>query len=498
VTRLSRPTRLAAVRARLGQVPRPLALLLVLAAIQVVAWSVVTAPFQGPDEYGHFAYAQYLAETGKLQSSTTGRDPLSSELRTALVQLNLRSSLGVPAAKPGWTAAEQDLWRRYEARVTHKQRANGNGPSIFAKNPPLYYAYVAIPYEVFRGADLFTRLFFMRMASALLYLAAVALTWLMARELFGPRLWPCTLATAAVALLPKLAFMGAVLNPDIMLVAVWAAFGVVALRTVRLGPSVRRVVGLSLLAVASALTQGRGLAISGPYVVTLAATLVRHRPARREAVRALGAGAAVVGVPLLAYRLALGARGNGGQLYGGEVNAGSAFNLRQFASYLWQFYLPRLSFMQPRLGPAYGYRQVFIDSFFGTFGALEVRWKASINEFLQIAAALGLAGLLGAVVVRFQTLRRNWAPALVLLSMLVSMLGLLHYASYRALLGGGADPLITGRYLLPLAPLFGVALAFTLASLPRRVSALAGAFVIAAGVLLQLEGLGLTFTRFHA
>jgi Predicted membrane protein (DUF2142) len=486
------------VASRARQLPRPLAWLLALAAIQVVAWSVVTAPFQGPDEFGHFAYVQYLAETGKLQSSTKGYSGVSSELATALVQLNLRSSLGVPSAKPAWTAADQAYWRSYESRVTHKDRANGDGPSIFAKNPPLYYAYLAVPYELFRGADLFTRLFFMRMASALLYLAAVALTWLMAREVFGRRLWPCTLATAAVALLPKLAFMGGVLNPDIMLVATWAAFGVVALRTVRLGPSVRRLVGLSLLAVASALTQGRGLAIAGPYVVTIAAALLRHRPPGRDALRALGAAAGVIGVPLLAYRLALGSRGGGGgQLYGGEVNAGAGFNLRQFASNVWQFYLPRLQSMRPRIGPAYGYRQVFVDSFFGMFGALEVRWKETVNDLLQVAAGVGLAGLFTTVVARFGAIRRNWPSALVLLSMLVSMMTLLHYASYRAL-QTGVDPLITGRYLLPLAPLFGVAVAFTIASLPRRASALAGAVLVAAGVLLQLEGIGITLTRFHA
>ena len=47
----------------------------------------------------------------------------------------------------------------------------------------------------------------------------------------------------------------------------------------------------------------------------------------------------------------------------------------------------------------------------------------------------------------------------MLAAIAVSMIGLLHLASYRALVGSG-DPLITGRYLLPLVTVFGLAVAF--------------------------------------
>ena len=46
-------------------IPRPLAALLTVATIQVARGCLVLPPFQGPDEDAHFAYVQYLAETGK-------------------------------------------------------------------------------------------------------------------------------------------------------------------------------------------------------------------------------------------------------------------------------------------------------------------------------------------------------------------------------------------------------------------------------------------------
>ena len=56
---------------------------------------------------------------------------------------------------------------------------------------------------------------------------------------------------------------------------------------------------------------------------------------------------------------------------------------------------------------------------------------------------------------------------------------------------------VAGRYLLPLVSLFGLAIAFVCASLPRRAGPVAAAAVLAVGVLLQLGGLGIELARFY-
>ena len=91
------------------------------------------------------------------------------------------------------------------------------------------------------------------------------------------------------------------------------------------------------------------------------------------------------------------------------------------------------------------------------------------------------------------------AGFLLLVAMVVFCVGFLHLASYRALAGGNAgDPLIVGRYLLPLTCVFGLAVAFLVTSVQRRYQLAFAAVILSLGILLQVGALGLTFARFYA
>jgi hypothetical protein len=68
------------------------------------------------------------------------------------------------------------------------------------QNPPAYYAYEAVPYWVFHWTDAIGRQLAMRLASVLLGMLTVGLTWLLAAEL-TPRIWVRFVAAAVVALL---------------------------------------------------------------------------------------------------------------------------------------------------------------------------------------------------------------------------------------------------------------------------------------------------------
>jgi hypothetical protein len=258
---------------------------------------------------------------------------------------------------------------------------------------------------------------------------------------------------------------------------------------------------MCLLAAAAALTHGRGL-VNVPVAVTaLVVAWIRFRPGVRQVAGQLAVMAGTLGGAASLYLL-FGTPGGGGAAYGGQVgalNSGPPFNFRQFLSSIYQFYFPRLPGMRPRLGPAYGYRQVFIETFFGAFGWLEVTFKPRVYAVLEVASAIGIVGLYTAFVTRFRSIRRQWPAVIVMLSLLVTNIVFLHYVSYRALLGnGGTNPLIVGRYLLPMISLFGLAIAFTVGSLPRRLGPPVAAVVLAAGVLLSLTGIGITAVRFYA
>lgn len=494
------PAALERMRSAARRVPRPLALLILVGALQALAWNLALPDFQGPDESGHFAYIQHFAETGSFPSATAGTSPNSGEVSTELLWLNLEPTLGDLGGKPAWTSADLKLWRAQDGALPASSRADGLGPNPIAKNPPLYYVVMAAPYRVFIWLALPARVFVLRLFNALFYLATIVLTWLLAGEVFGRVRWKQVLAAGVVALEPQLAFMSAVINADTLLATLMTAVLYSSVRLVNRGPTVRRVLATSGLTAATLLTHGRGLAAVPVLVTALAVSLIRHRTPLLDGLRRVAGAAATVGAALIAYVL-FGKGGSGG-LYGGQVselNSGAGFNVRQFLSSVYQFYFPRLPSMQPRLGPEYGYKQVFIETFFGTFGSLEVAFKQRVYDVLQVLSAVGLVGLYTAIVARRRALLRAWPVVLVMLSLLVTTLFFLHYVSYQALLGDNAtDPLIVGRYLLPMVSLFGLAIVFTVGTLPRRIAPLVGGAILALGLLLSLAGIGITAARFYA
>jgi 4-amino-4-deoxy-L-arabinose transferase-like glycosyltransferase len=480
---------------RVRRTPLPLAILLVLALVQGLAWAAMTAPLQGPDEPAHVAYAQHLAETGHGPSNAPRAGSVSSEIAIAQSELNLLSIIGHSNGRPTWSALQ---------RVSHKlddlpasARKNGSGPNAVAQNPPLYYVYEAIAYRLSPNQSLFGRLFAMRVANVLLYVLTVGLMWALAGEVFA-RQWLRFLATAVVALHPKLASLAGSINPDTLLVTVSTGFVLAGLRLLRRGPTLGGVTAVAALAGLGALTHGRGLALVPPAVIVLAIAWLRGRPPRREALRqgAL-AGGALLACLIVAF-LWTRSGSSGGGAFGGEVGRATneSFRPRQFASYLWQFYLPPFSFLSPPIGPAYGYRQMFIETFFGGYANFEVNFRPAIYDWLQILAFLGLGGLYTTVFLRWRTLWSRWPTVLFVVSVLVSLLAVLHISSYRHLQQSG-DPIITGRYLLPAVALFGLAIAWVIGSLPRRIGPCLAALLLAGFVLLEIEGFLINAQRFY-
>ena len=67
--------------------------------------------------------------------------------------LNLQPLIGNLTAKPGWSPVDLKLWHEAERTLPAGAATNGSGPNAIAKNPPLYYALMAIPYRLFLVAS---------------------------------------------------------------------------------------------------------------------------------------------------------------------------------------------------------------------------------------------------------------------------------------------------------------------------------------------------------
>ncbi len=109
---------------RARAIPRPLAALLVVATIQVVAWMIVLPPFQGPDEDAHFAYVQHLAETGQRPDGPDGNGLVySTEQGEAMKWADLFVLRGVIAARPGLDGGPGETLARGRDGAAGRRRA---------------------------------------------------------------------------------------------------------------------------------------------------------------------------------------------------------------------------------------------------------------------------------------------------------------------------------------------------------------------------------------
>jgi len=141
---------------------------------------------------------------------------------------------------------------------------------------------------------------------------------------------------------------------------------------------------------------------------------------------------------------------------------------------------------------------MFIETFYGTYGSLDVTLRPRILDAVQIASTCGLIVLVLGISARWTAIRARWPIALFLVITAGSLIVFLNYVSYRALATGPPDPLIVGRYLNAGIALWAIAIAVTLWTLPRRASAIGAGLVLGGGALLQLDALASTLTRYFA
>jgi hypothetical protein len=473
------------VTGRLRRIPAPLALLLAVATLQTFAWIIVVPPFQAPDEDSHLSYVQRIVDEHKIpwrpHGGPTTPPNFSPEIQRAEVLPVLQPLIGNIAARPGWTSADEALWRRGQALAGPRDRDSGASYTASLKNPPVYYLYAALPYAAAKSGSIFDRLEWTRLWNIPLLLIGLVFVWLVIGELAG-RGRPQVVGTAAAALLPQLTNITTGVAPDIMLVAEWGAALYVMLLVLRRGPRPRLVALLVALCVLASLTHGRSLAVFVPALLAVGFALARERGWRR--LTPLRMTAALWAVFVLVVLV---------------VAAGGKGSIRQFLSYVWQFYLPRLGFMTPKIGPSdYGFHQAYVDRLYTNLSWLEVVVPHGVEQLLWWGSLAALVALVVVLVLRRATVRARAAEVVVLVTAILTLMLGLQLAAYRDMVADPVDPILTARYLLVLLPLFGTAVVLIVGALPRRVAAVVTGLVLAAGVVLQIEALGLLVERFYA
>lgn len=472
--------------------PRALLALLAVAVISAVAWSLAVAPLQQPDEPNHMARIQRMAEGGKLDS-TPSRD-WSSDQAAGAGAVNTLGLPGYPTIKPSWDPQADKAYRKVADAVTAKQRRDADAPTGADTNPPAYYVWGAVFYHL--GGDFLTRVWVLRLLGAVWLAVTVLGAWLLIGELAARQRVLQVAGAGFVALQPILGSISSAVSPDGMVIALSTLALWLMVRTARRPPSAANVVGLVVALALAGATKSQALALVPAGLVALLITFGRHTDARRFTRGRFGllpavlAGAVAV-VALVALLLVAAPR------IAPQLSLGELPSPRRFGAYLWEYYLPRPSFLQPipNLGDP-RFTVTWIRQGWGLFGPLDASLPEVFFTLIKVGGWIVVAAAAAAVLLKRRSIDRGAAVVLGLAALL-TWLGL-HFTEYKLLISYASGPILQGRYLLLLVGVGALVVAAAVSLVPRPARLPVTAVLLGSLFVVQAAGLDAALARYFA
>ncbi len=458
----------------LRRVPTAAWVCALVACINAVCWSILTPPFQVPEEPAHFAYVQQLAEAQRLPVGSTEEYSPAEEI--ALRDLRHGYVQFVPGQGTISSLAEE---RPLEHDLSEPLSTRGPGDAgRAATEPPLYYALEAVPYELGSGGTLLDQLELMRLLSAVFAGLSALFAFMFVRETLPNCRWAWTVGGLGVALAPLLGFMSGAVNPDALLCTVSAALFYLLARAFRRGLTYTLAVAIGTATAVGLLTKLNFLGLVPGVAIGLIVITIQALPrSRRSACIASAIALTIAASPVLLY-LAFKSSASSTSL--GFISNSASDATRQGSllheiPYIWQLYLPRLPGMTNYFPGISTTRQLWFDGVVGLYG-----WADTVFPGWVYGVALVPAGLLTFLCLRTllacrAALETRTLELLVYAVMTVGLLTLVGVGSYA---NGRNGPFSEPRYLLPLLPLAGAALALAARGAGRRWGPAVGATIV--------------------
>ncbi len=488
-------------RATLAGVPRAAWSCAAIAILSAACWSIITPPFQAPDEQAHFSYAQYLAETGHLPSSNA--DTYSPEESAVLVDLHQGELRWHPEVRT--ISSPEAVGKLRRDLAAGLPRVGGGGAGVAASEPPLYYALAAIPYTLGSSGNLLERLELIRLMGALMAGLTALFTFLFVREALPRVRWAWTVGGLAAALMPLLGFTSGFLTPDGMLYAVCAAIFFWLARAFRRGLTWKPASALGALIGIGFLTKLNFIGLApGIFLglVVLGVRGVRETPNGPRVARAFGPMALAIGIAMspiclyVVFNLI-----NGHRTFGLVTSAVKGVSERESSVvaeivYIWEFYLPRLPGMTDNFPGLSTIRQVWFNRVVGLYGWLDTTFPPWVYTFALLPAGAMAALALRSLIACRSALRRRLPELLVYVVICVGLMALIGGDSKLASSSEGAG-YAQPRYLMPLLPLAAAMVALAARGAGRRWGPVAGALIVTVFFAQEIFGQLLTVARFY-
>jgi 4-amino-4-deoxy-L-arabinose transferase-like glycosyltransferase len=489
------------VREGVRRIPRAGRVCFLIAFVNAAVWGVVVPPFQVPDEIAHFAYAQYLAETGKPPPQGPG-DQYSGEEQQTLEALDFFTVVGRAGQRGILTRAENHTLQAMLS--THPSPIGQGGATSITNQPPLYYALEAIPYWLSPSHEILTRLAFMRLLSALMAACTVLAIFLFLRELLPGSPWAWTVGALVVAFQPMFDFIASGVQGDNLLFLASATTFLALARAYRRGLTTRRAALIGIATVAGVL--GKLTFVALVPGIALAVLLLGWRawPHRRgRSLLDMGVAAAIVVIPAVAYAV-LNATvwHRGGPTAGGFAGAatgalpiGHTINFKETLDYIWQLYLPRLSFMHKEF-TYFPLTAVWLNGSIGRFGWLDYsfpEWVYTVAKLVFIV----LAVLAATTLVRMRS--RIWRLLPLLACFAVMAAGLMSAIGYAGIRFRAVNdlPFEQARYLFPLLAFYALFVVLAARAAGRRWAPALGAALVVLAMAHGLFAETLTISRYY-
>jgi 4-amino-4-deoxy-L-arabinose transferase-like glycosyltransferase len=492
----------AALHDALPRVPRAARLCALVALANGLAWSLITPPFEVPDENAHYAYVQQVAERGTVPHHVPPERQLSPAQDATLAAIRFYNIVGEKLNPAPWSSLQQ---QQVQAVESAHLSTRGSGDALTATyNPPLYYSLEAVPYEIGSSGSVLDRLALMRVLSALMGAVTVLLSYLFLRELLPARRYVWSAGALAVAFQPLFAFMSGGVNNDDLLYLMAAGTLWALARTFRRGltPANGALVGAFLgLGVVAKLTL---LGFVPAVAVGLALASRRAWPADRAAALrgcawAVGLAAAPIGTYLALNRFVWtrGAIPGGIGSVPAPAGATARFDFTQELSHIWQLFLPPVG-MRHQFGylPLW---QTWFKGFVGKFGWLDYGFPSYAYKIALAPFAILALLAAGELVRRREAFRRRLGEFAVYALATAGVCVEVGVQSYREMVQtGGTGHFEQPRYVLPMLCLYGAIVALAVRFAGRRWGPALATLVVVAALGHDLLAQAVTISRYYA
>jgi hypothetical protein len=485
-------------KARLSRVPALVWVIVALTFFHGAAWAVLTPSFQGADEIVQMGYVEYVAENGVPPTRTVRGAGFAKDAGEAINEIPWSTT-----GDPSWSEGRWNRLDRALDRIDDRpqNRSNPDAAGYQSGNPPLYGYLMAVPYHVagWLGGDVLDRMTAVRLATSLLGALAVLFVILFLRELFPRRRIAWYAGGLAVALQPLFGWLIGSVNNDVLVVVSGSGLLWLLTRAFRRGLSVKLALALGVMLAVGLLAKVSAYGLGAVLAWSLLILVLRDRARWRTVVPLAILALAVAVVPIGIVTAIRNAQAIGVAPSWAGDGPKAARSTRELVSYVWQFWLPKLPFMNEQFPgyPKYPVWDTYIQGFAGRFGWFQYGFSPKASK----AMAWVLGGIVALAVVaaaRYRgAFRRNLPLLVALVGGGIGFALMINIAGWGYRLDAGINFEQT-RYLFPMIGLYGAAVAAAVLAFPARWRPRVTAVVVVAASLHVIAAWGLTLLRYYA